>query len=262
MHPVCLHDPQEIEAYLRRDVELHLYEIGDLDPFFWPYTTWYAQRAARGVEQLFLVYTGTDLPVLLATARPQGIDKLCSLLQASLPFLPRRFYSHLSPGAQAAFEEDYRLESHGLHYKMALRDPRALDAVDTSQVEQLSSADLDDLLALYEAAYPGNWFDARMLETGMYFGIRLAGSLVAVAGIHVYSPHFRVATIGNVTTHPDYRCRGLGQQVCARLSLELLKNVDHVGLNVKADNAPAIHSYRKLGFVKIAEYEEFMAELK
>ena len=34
-------DKAAIEAFLRRDVSLHAYSIGDLDDFFWPYTSWY-----------------------------------------------------------------------------------------------------------------------------------------------------------------------------------------------------------------------------
>jgi hypothetical protein len=44
MSMVMLHDKGEIEAFLRRDVSLHIYEIGDLDDVFWPHTTWYALR--------------------------------------------------------------------------------------------------------------------------------------------------------------------------------------------------------------------------
>jgi len=42
----------------------------------------------------------------------------------------------------------------------------------------------------------------------------------------------------------------------------LLREVDHVGLNVKADNASAIASYVRLGFERIAAYEEFSLKLK
>jgi len=42
MKAVCLHDKSAIEQFLRRNTWLHLYELGDLDEFFWQYTTWYA----------------------------------------------------------------------------------------------------------------------------------------------------------------------------------------------------------------------------
>jgi predicted GNAT family acetyltransferase len=80
--------------------------------------------------------------------------------------------------------------------------------------------------------------------------------LVSVAGVHVYSPRYKVGVVGNVTTHPAYRGKGLGTAVCARLCRELLKTVEHIGLNVKADNASAIASYKRLGFEVVGEYEE------
>jgi hypothetical protein len=48
---VPLHDKATIERVLRRNVYLHLYSIGDLDDFFWPYTVWYA--TADGAEIRF-----------------------------------------------------------------------------------------------------------------------------------------------------------------------------------------------------------------
>ncbi len=42
----------------------------------------------------------------------------------------------------------------------------------------------------------------------------------------------------------------------------LLSEIDHIGLNVKADNASAIRCYEKLGFEVIGSYGEFEVELK
>jgi predicted GNAT family acetyltransferase len=95
-----------------------------------------------------------------------------------------------------------------------------------------------------------------MLETGHFYGIRRDHTLVSVAGVHVYSPLYKVGVVGNVTTHPDYRGKGLGTAVCARLCQQLLQTAEHIGLNVKADNVAAIASYKRLGFEVVGEYEE------
>ena len=42
MKTICLHDKDRIEALLRRDTFLNIYQLGDLDDYFWPHTTWYA----------------------------------------------------------------------------------------------------------------------------------------------------------------------------------------------------------------------------
>jgi predicted GNAT family acetyltransferase len=119
--------------------------------------------------------------------------------------------------------------------------------------------DIDHLRALYEASYPGNWFEPRMLETGFYYGVRHDGALVSVAGIHVYSPRYKIGVLGNVTTHPAFRGQRLATSTCAKLCRELLKTVEHIGLNVKADNVSAIRTYERLGFEVVGEYGEFDA---
>jgi ribosomal protein S18 acetylase RimI-like enzyme len=50
--------------------------------------------------------------------------------------------------------------------------------------------------------------------------------------------------------------------VCAKLCEELLRTVEHIGLNVKADNISAISCYKGLGFERVATYEEHTFELR
>jgi ribosomal protein S18 acetylase RimI-like enzyme len=258
MPAILLHDRDEIEAFLRQRPAMHLYELGDLDDFFWPYTTWYALREAGEVRALALLYTGTALPVLLTFIEEEP-EPSVELLHAIRPFLPRRFYAHLSPGLEAHLEADYRLESHGIHLKMAFVDHTRLVDIDTTGVVRLTSADRPALEALYQASYPGNWFDPRMLETGHYVGLWHGDEIVSVAGVHVYSPRYGVAALGNITTHPQLRGQGLAARVTGRLCQLLLETVGVIGLNVKEDNRAAIKCYAGLGFEQIAEYKEFMA---
>lgn len=257
MQPICLHNKSLIETYLLREPYLNLYAIGDLDDFFWPYTTWYASIDGEQVSQCCLVYSGTSLPTLLSLSAGR-LEPMRDLLQSMLPFLPRRFYAHLSGDLEKAFAGEYQVKSFGNHYKMALLHPDQLDSIDCSKVIPLSSANLDELQAFYHESYPENWFDPRMLETGFYYGIRLEGRIASVAGIHVYSPHYRVAALGNITTLPEFRGRGFCTATTTRLCKELLQQVDHIGLNVKANNLSAIHCYQNLGFEWVADYEEYM----
>jgi ribosomal protein S18 acetylase RimI-like enzyme len=263
LKPICFHDKGAIAAFLRRRPLIHLYHLGDLDDFFWPYTQWYASTKpdqATEISQIVLLYTGLSIPILLAiTEQP---DAMCALLRALLPLLPRQIYAHLSEGVEGAFAADYAIQAHGMYYKMALTDAAKLDQVDTSAARPLFAANAAELEAFYEASYPGNWFDARMLETGCYYGIRKAQRLVSVAGIHVYSAEYRVAALGNITTHPDFRGRGLAKQVTAKLCSALREQVDHIGLNVSTTNARALACYEQLGFERIATYGEYTLDLK
>lgn len=263
MLPQLLHDKATIEAFLRRDTYLHLYELGDLDDFFWPYTAWFATppNAAGETEALYLLYTGAGLPVLLANAE-SGREALRELIAESQHLLPRRFYSHFSPGIVDQLAGSYQLEHHGHYLKMGLTDPARLAEVDTRAVERLTPDQAAEVKQFYDEAYPGNWFDARMLETGCYFAMRQDGRITSVAGIHTYSPAYRAAALGNITTHPAYYGRSLARQVTARLCQELCQQIDYIGLNVRADNAPALALYTRLGFTPVAEYDEYMLEAR
>jgi hypothetical protein len=175
-----LKNKARIETFLRRDPELHVYSLGDLDDFFWSHTTWYGWETDGRLEDIVLVYTGHALPTVLAISRqPAAVRRL---LGEIAPLLPALFYAHLSPGVDEAFRGSHAIKSHGPHYKMALRDVSRVWDVDCSRAVELTERDLDDLIRLYEQSYPGNWFNARMLRTGHYFGLRETGRLVSAAG--------------------------------------------------------------------------------
>lgn len=260
MKTVCLHAKDQIEAFLCHHTFLHLYSIGDLDNFFWDYTTWYALIDEERIKQLVLLYSGASLPVLLGLT--EELDLMKQLVRSLIHLLPKKFYAHLSGDVATVLADEYQIKSHGLHYKMALTNSTLLDTVDTSNVKPLIMSDIIALEELYRVAYPGNWFEPRMLETSCYYGIQQDTSLVSVAGVHVYSEQYRVAALGNITTHPLFRGLGLAKAVSAKLCKDLLQQIDHIGLNVKADNTSAIAVYTRLGFEIIATYEEYELELK
>jgi predicted GNAT family acetyltransferase len=97
---------------------------------------------------------------------------------------------------------------------------------------------------------------ASAIVDGLYYGIRVGGRLVAAAGTHVISPTARLAVVGNVMTHAEYRGRGYATSVTGAVTAELLRFCDQVVLNVRADNPPALAAYRRLGYQVHTTYEE------
>lgn len=260
MNVIRLQDRETIERFLWGSPELYVYALGDLDDFFWPFTTWYGHQEAGELRDIVLVYSGKALPTVIAqTAHPAGMRTLLAKIG---PQLPRRFHAHLSVGVEEVFRNGYTVDPHGVFYRMALRNAGRAKGVECPDVAPLELADMEETLAFYEESYPGNWFDERMLETGRYYALRADGRLASIAGVHVCSRRYRVAALGNIATHPAHRRKGYGTRVTARLCQTLLGEVDHIGLNVKADNEVAMRCYQRLGFEIIAPYGEFNIERK
>ncbi len=254
---VELRDRDAIAAFCRRRPAAHVYELGDLDDFFWPHTRWLGLERDGHLEQLVLLYDEPDPPVLLAIAEKPDAG-MRELLQGLVAELPHRLYAHLSPGLVEVLAPHLVPASPpAAHLKLGLVDPSRLEPHDTAGATLLSSADLAEVERFYANAYPGSWFQARMLETGRYVGIRRDGRLGCVAGVHVWSPAWRVAALGNVATLPELRGSGLATAACARLCRVLQSDgIDVISLNVRADNAAAIRAYEKLGFAQATEYVE------
>jgi ribosomal protein S18 acetylase RimI-like enzyme len=241
-----------IEAYLRRAPYLHVYELGDLDPREAEHTTWIANEP---VDAVVLLYRGLASPTIVALAHDDPAA-LHALLAASAHALPPRFYAHLPPGLEAALGPRYHAQLLGHNLKMGLGSPVAGQA--DNGILRLTPQHAGEAVAFYAASYPTSYFEPVNLERGPYVAIRDAHGIAAIAGVHVYSPSLRVASLGNIATRPDARGRGYARRVTAALCRLLQAEVDVLGLNVRADNAPAIACYRAVGFDVRHAYDEWL----
>ncbi len=259
MRPVCLHDKREIEKLLRKDdVSLHIYEIGDLDDRYWPYTIWYS-LPGKEPRPVLLLYTRFSPPTLLGITL-NHTKKMRELIRMTIPLLPERIYAHLSPGLLREFRKDFKIldksEDDVNYHKMALKKPLQWSFDQASQVIHLGKRQRRQVERLYRHDV-GIAFDPHMLETGYFFGLRRDGKLVSAGGVHVYSRTYGVAALGSVVTHPDFRGQGLATALCAHLCRELRKKVAHIGLNVRQNNTWAVRCYQNLGFEPVAAYQEW-----
>lgn len=253
---ICVHEKERLAAFLLRAKEENVLAIGDLDPFFWPSTVWWGWEEGVELLGLALLYCGAGMPVLLLSSAFKHAHTQ-AFVEALVGYLPNAVYAHLAPGMDRLFDRHYRLVPHGRHLKMVFQYPEKIKDIDVSDTVPLTREDHSAIETLYAAAYPGNFFDVRMLDTHLYYGIWEDDTLLCAAGIHTYSPDYGVAAVGNVTTLPEWRGRGLATKVCARLLSTLQDHVDVIALNVKADNVAAISVYERLGFREAAQYEEF-----
>lgn len=194
-----------------------------------------------------------DTPTLLLFYKEESQFSI-QLTEAIRNILPVRFYAHLSPGLSELFGKENILIYYGSNYKMILKSK--VDPPKDENIRRLLFDDLGVIEIFYSVSYPQNWFDSRMLKSNKCFGYFIEDKLVAVAGIHVYSEKYKVAALGNIATHPDYRGQQLGYKLTSALCFDLQKTVDFIGLNVRSDNEYAIKCYKKIGFEIAGIYDE------
>ena len=124
-----------------------------------------------------------------------------------------------------------------------------------ASVQRLLPVEIGELNRLYQLGF-ASWLPSTAIADGVYYGMRVNGQLVSAAGTHVVSPTARLAVVGNVLTHVDYRGRGFATAVTGAVTAELLRTCDQVVLNVRSDNPPALNAYRRLGYAEHARFEE------
>ncbi|KAA3636134.1 MAG: GNAT family N-acetyltransferase [Calditrichaeota bacterium] len=253
-------DKPRLQHHFEKDKVLFSYHLGDLDDFYWDNCQWavdYADRAR--IEECILIYTGCKVPSIMAFGVSERFD---GLLEQMIPLMPPKFYCHFFKNSRKKFLDAFKESSLGSFYKMQLQTFHKVENKDGHNIVQLDKTHIPELESLYERAYPENYFIEKMLETGKYYGVIIDNKIVSVTGVHVDSDKYKVAVLGNITTDPEYRGKGLATIVTSHLLEKLTADEKLVCLNVRSDNPAAIASYKKLGFVKVHDYEESLFELK
>lgn len=257
---VFTNDKKRLLKHCEKDRVLFAYHLGDLDDFYFNDCQWASVYGDRPhIEDLVLIYYGCHTPTVLAFGLSERFD---DLMHDVLDILPNRFYCHFQKQSLPLLTTRCTYHPLGTHLKMAVSTfHRVADSAHKQHIRRLTIADEQALVSLYDQQYPGNYFTPRMLQTGKYLGYTIDEELVAAAGVHVDSKHYRVAVLGNIATAETYRGKGIATALTSCLTEELLNEKKLVCLNVRADNAAAISCYQKLGFEPVHEYEEGLFEL-
>ncbi|HET9850916.1 MAG TPA: GNAT family N-acetyltransferase [Candidatus Limnocylindrales bacterium] len=238
-----------IRSFLERDRLYSAYALADLEDRESGRARWGIARAGDEVVSLVLEYGGPSPQPLFITGRDDGIEAvLRDVIRPSIAYL-----AYL-PASERAVASRYRLEPGPPMVRMWVDRSTFRPAVDLG-VEPLSPSDVGELNRLYRLGF-GSWLAPQAVAEGVYFGIRVNRRLVAAAGTHVIGRKTGIAVVGNVLTQPEFRGRGYAQATTTAVTARLLEFCDHVVLNVRSDNPPALNAYRRLGYAEHVRFEE------
>jgi ribosomal protein S18 acetylase RimI-like enzyme len=240
-----------LRAFLEEDRLFAAYAICDLDEQEFRHTRWGVAFDGERPVAAVLEHAGTLPQPVFAMGEPAGIEAVLRDV-----IRPRLAFMALRTEAIAAVERLYRLDPGGEMLRMWV--DRASFRPHPGLTSRLLPAESGDLNRLYDMGF-ASWLPPSAVAEGVYHGVRIRGLLVAAAGTHVVSREARLAVVGNVLTHRDYRGRGLAKTTTSAVTQELLRTCDQVVLNVRADNVSAIAAYRALGYEEYARFEERLA---
>jgi ribosomal protein S18 acetylase RimI-like enzyme len=243
-----LTDKNEIRAHLRRDPVWSVYALADLAPLMFPKTQWFA-------PDLALVVRDYGTAILFAMG-PGSVREAIECVAGS---------AHLHLQVQRdALDEVARyvaVSSPRVMWRMRWTGDRVPSPTGAA-TSRLTASDVPALQALYadgeSSGESPDFFFPSMVSDGVFHGIYEGTALVAAAGTHVLAREEGAAAIGNVYTRRDRRGRGLGRLVTSAV-LGDLAGVETIGLNVRVDNAAALHLYESLGFARHCEFYEALA---
>ena len=244
-------DRRQLRAFLETDRLLAAYAICDLEDKEFGKTRWGGAFDGDRLIAVALEYSGLTPQPLFVMGRGDGIEAILRDVVR-----PRAAYVAVLPDAIEAVRTAYRLDAGPQMVRMWV--DRARFRPYPADVRRLLPVDIGELNRLYQLGF-ASWLPSSAIGDGVYFGMRVDGRLVAAAGTHVISPTARLAVVGNVLTHVDYRGRGYATAVTGAVTAELLRTCDQVVLNVRSDNPPALQAYRRLGYAEHVRFEERLA---
>jgi ribosomal protein S18 acetylase RimI-like enzyme len=242
-------DRELIRSFLDRDRIFAAYALADLEERDASRARWGIARAGDELIALVLEYGGPAPQPLFIAGRDDGVEAILrDVIRPSIAYVA------CLPANQAAVERRYRLEPGPQMVRMWV-DKTTFHPIADPGVERLVPTDAGELNRLYRLGF-GSWLPPQAIANGVYYGIRVNGRLVAAAGTHVIGRGARIAVVGNVLTQPEFRGRGYAQATTAAVTARLLEFCDHVVLNVRSDNPPALNAYRRLGYAEHVRFEE------
>jgi len=240
-----------LRSFLEQDRLRAAYAICDLEEREFARSKWGIAKRSTETIAVVLEYGGLTPQPLFVMGEGDAVSAILRDI-----IRPRLVYLAADESLLPAVERVYRVDPGPQMLRMWVN--RQMFQPVLGPALRLSPVDIVDLNRLYGLGFSG-WLPGEAIANGVYYGVRVAGRLIAAAGTHVVSPEGKLAAVGNVMTHVDFRGRGFAKLTTSAVTQELLRTCDEVVLNVRADNPPAIDAYRALGYRKHCRFEERLA---
>jgi ribosomal protein S18 acetylase RimI-like enzyme len=225
------------------------YALAQLEPRRLPQSDWFVATGPQGRRGL-VVHSSSGLGrALFAEGDPVAVDAILSLHPG-----PRFTFGSVRPEHFRTLERYFVVLRRGMMTRMAI-SAETFSPVEGEAV-RLRGPDIAAVNRLYSTEGGPTSYTTAHLEEGVYYGVRVDGRLVAVAGTHVVSEAEGVAVVGNVFTHPRYRGQGHSRIATSATTRELLQRCPLVVLTVETVNEPALRVYRRLGYESVCSLHE------
>jgi len=245
---VASRDRALLRTFLEQDRLRAAYAICDLDDTEFHKTKWGVAYERGAPIAVVLEYGGLTPQPLFVMGDAEGV---AAVLRDVIK--PRIVYLACDEDHLAQVGRQYKVDPGPQMVRMVVN--RQTFRPIYGPVIRLEPPDIVDLNRLYGLGFAG-WLPADSIANGVYYGVRSGGRLVAAAGTHVISRDARMAAVGNVMTHHEFRGRGYAKATTSAVTQELLRSCDDVVLNVRSDNPPALAAYRAIGYAEHNRFEE------
>ncbi|RVD74090.1 MAG: GNAT family N-acetyltransferase [Mesorhizobium sp.] len=120
-----------------------------------------------------------------------------------------------------------------------------VQAVSDERIQRLTQDDAAEMLALAALTRPGP-FTLEALRLGAFWGVKIEGRLVAMAGERMKQPGY--TEVSGVCSHPDFRGGGLGRLLSLFVANRIMTRGEIPYLHAYASNVAAIGLYESIGF--------------
>ena len=215
-------------------------------------TRWGGAFDGERLVALALEYSGLTPQPLFAMGRADGIEAILRDVVR-----PRAAYVAVLPEAMPAVETVYRVDPGPQMVRMWVDRARFRPY----PAERPAAAARPTSASSTGSTSSGSRRGCRRqpIADGVYFGDPRRWPARRRGRDPRHQPQARLAVVGNVLTHVDYRGRGYATAVTGAVTAELLRTCDQVVLNVRSDNPPALQAYRRLGYAEHVRFEERLA---